>query len=141
MYSWVVKCPGDYNPSQVKGFCFLKWLARLARKLTSCHHTLQTDDIGMVKLGHDAGFAQKISPLFLSVADLQSLQGHGDVPLPRQPHTAVTHFPKLSCSTESYTALLLFQTFLTLQDIWFKSHSRVQNSGSLSRDKLMILFH
>lgn len=80
--------------------------------LTSCHYSLQTNDIGMVKLGHDAGFAQKISPLFFSVADLQSLQGHGDVPLPRQPHTAVTHFPELSCGTGSHTALLTLQTFV-----------------------------
>lgn len=105
----------------------------MTRKLTSCHHSLQTDDIGMVKLGHDAGFAQKISPLFLSVADLQSLQGHGDVPLAGQPHTAITHFPELSCSTESYTALLLFQIFVTITIYMIQEHSRLQKSDSLSR--------
>jgi len=36
--------------------------------LTLGDHPLQVDDVGMVKLPHDAGFAQEVPPLLLSVA-------------------------------------------------------------------------
>lgn len=35
--------------------------------LTFSNYTFQVDDIGVVKLSHDTGFTQEVSPLFISV--------------------------------------------------------------------------
>lgn len=46
------------------------------------HHALQVDDVGMVKLGHDAGFAQEIPTLLLCVTGFQRFDSHWPVPFP-----------------------------------------------------------
>lgn len=60
------------------------------------HHSLQVDDVGMVELPHDAGFAQEVPPLLLSVAWFQSLDGHQNLPLSRKPEITTTYLSKLT---------------------------------------------
>lgn len=43
-------------------------------------HALQVNDVRMVELPHYAGLAQKVPPLFLRVAWLESLYGHKHFP-------------------------------------------------------------
>lgn len=38
--------------------------------LTLCDHALQSDDVGVVELSHDAGLSQEVPPLTLCVAAL-----------------------------------------------------------------------
>lgn len=44
--------------------------------LTFSDDSLQPDDVGVVKLAHDAGFSQEVPPLLLSVANFQGFDGH-----------------------------------------------------------------
>ncbi len=60
------------------------------------HHSFQMDDVGMVKLPHDAGFAQEVPPLLLRVAWFQSLNGHQNLPLPRKPEITAAYLSKLT---------------------------------------------
>lgn len=64
--------------------------------LTLGDNALQPDDVGMVKLAHDRGLPQEVPPLLLAVARLEGLDGHGDLPLPRQPERAAANLAKLS---------------------------------------------
>ena len=50
----------------------------------------------MVKLSHDGGLGQEVPPLFVSVARLQTLDGHVDLPLSLHTQAAAAHLPKLS---------------------------------------------
>lgn len=59
-------------------FCDGRLYGRESR-LTARDHTLQPDDVGMVKLSHDARLAQEVPPLLVRVACLQSLDGHTDL--------------------------------------------------------------
>lgn len=59
-------------------------------------HALETDDIRVVKLAHDAGLRQEVPPLLLRVARLQCLDGYVDLPLAWQFQTALVHLPKLT---------------------------------------------
>lgn len=79
-----------------------------------CHHALQVDDVGVIKLAHDAGFAQEVPPLLFSVARLQCLDGYQDLSLSRQAQVSAAHLPKLTwrkirCST--WLIQNLFPTF------------------------------
>lgn len=47
--------------------------------LTFSDNSFQPDDVGMVKLSHDARFSQEVSPLLLCVAHFQGLDGHWDL--------------------------------------------------------------
>lgn len=58
-------------------------------------HTLQMDDVGMIKLAHDGGLAQEVPPLFLSVARLECLDGYKDLSLAWQFQVATAYFTKL----------------------------------------------
>lgn len=64
-----------------------------------CHHALQVDDVGVIKLTHDAGFTQEVPPLLLSVARLQRFNSYQDLSFPRKAQVSATHFPKLTCRT------------------------------------------
>lgn len=61
-----------------------------------CHHTLQVDDVGVIKLTHDAGFTQEVPPLLLGVAWFQCFNGYQDLSLPRQTQVSTAHLPKLT---------------------------------------------
>lgn len=75
-------------------------------RFTSCHDTLQMNDIGMVELSHNAGLAEEVPPLLLRVAGLQSLYGHEHLPLPRQPQVSAAHLAELSCQGNSEFSLI-----------------------------------
>src|SRR4029434_10482561 len=67
-------------------------------------HALQSDDVGVVKLSHDAGLSQEVPPLPLRVAALQSLYGHRGLLPARGTQAAATHLTKLSCGhTHTHT--------------------------------------
>lgn len=54
------------------------------------------DNVWVVELPHDAGFAQKVPPLFFRVPDFQGFDGHGDISFPWKLQTATAHFSKFS---------------------------------------------
>lgn len=60
-------------------------------------HPLQVDDIGMLKLPHDAGLAQELPPLFLCVTWLQGLNSYCVFALPWVFQAPKAHLSKLSC--------------------------------------------
>lgn len=62
------------------------------------NHALQANDVGVVKLAHDARLAQKVPTLLLWVASLQRLNGHIDFPLAWKFQTPLVHLSKLSCN-------------------------------------------
>lgn len=64
---------------------------------TSRHDSLQMNDIRMVKLSHNAGFTQEVTPLLLSVAHFECLDGNWHIPFSRQLQSATAHLSKLSC--------------------------------------------
>lgn len=53
-------------------------------KLTSCHNPFQSDDVGVVKLAHDACLTEEIPPLLLCETCFQTLDGHMDLPFTGQ---------------------------------------------------------
>lgn len=65
-------------------------------KLTSGHNPFQSDDVGVVKLAHDACLTEEIPPLLLCVACFQTLDGHMDLPFTGQTQTAAAHLPKFT---------------------------------------------
>lgn len=58
----------------------------------------------MVELTHDGSLRQEVSPLAVSVAHLESLDGYDDLPTPRQLEATAAHLPKLSCESPGETA-------------------------------------
>lgn len=58
----------------------------------------------MVELAHDGSLGQEVSPLAISVAHLESLDGYDDLPAPRQLEATAAHLPKLSCESPGETA-------------------------------------
>ncbi|KAL0183748.1 hypothetical protein M9458_019444, partial [Cirrhinus mrigala] len=54
-----------------------------------------SDDVGVVELSHDAGFAEEVPPLFLGVSGFERLDGHTDLLLRRQLQSAAAHLSKL----------------------------------------------
>lgn len=64
--------------------------------LTLGYHALQPDDVGVVELAHDGGLPQEVPPLLLAIARLEGLDGHGDLPLPRQPERTAANLAELS---------------------------------------------
>lgn len=70
--------------------------------LTFCDHTLQPDDVWMVELSHDGRLREEVSPLFVRVSCLQTLDGHIDLPLPLNTETTAAHLPKLSWQTHKH---------------------------------------
>lgn len=48
--------------------CELVQLLEESPGITSGHNSFQMNDIGMIELAHDAGFAQEFPPLLLCVA-------------------------------------------------------------------------
>lgn len=72
------------------------WLLNVGLKLTSGHNPFQSDDVGVVKLAHDACLTKEISPLLLGVACFQTLYGHMDLPFTGQAQMAAAHLAKLT---------------------------------------------
>lgn len=66
------------------------------RRLTHGDHALQTDDVGMIKLAHDARLAQKIPPLLLGKPSLQRLNGHTHLTLRRELQTTAANLAILA---------------------------------------------
>lgn len=65
-------------------------------RLTLRDHTLQPDDVWVIKLAHDGSLPQEVPPLLLAVARLQGLDGNGDLPLPWQPEWAAANLTELT---------------------------------------------
>lgn len=55
-------------------------------------------------MAHDGSLGQEVSPLAVSVAYFQSLDGYDDLPTPRQLEATAAHLPKLSCESPGETA-------------------------------------
>ena len=53
------------------------------------------NDVGVVELAHDAGLRQEVPPLLVSVAGLQRLDGHADLPLAWHLQAATADLPEL----------------------------------------------
>lgn len=68
-------------------------------------HALQVNNIRVVELPHDAGLAEEVSPLLLSVARLQSFYGHKHLPFARELQVAAAHLAKLSCGKKAVVQL------------------------------------
>lgn len=66
-------------------------------------HAFQTDNVGVVELAHDRSLWQEVSPLPISVAHLESLDGYNDLPASGQLEATATHLPKLSCQSPGET--------------------------------------
>ncbi len=64
--------------------------------LTLCNHTLQSDDVRIIKLSHDARLSQEIPSLTLSVSPLQSLYSHRNFLFSWDTEPATAHLPKLA---------------------------------------------
>lgn len=58
----------------------------------------------MVELAHDRSLGQEVSPLAVSVAYFESLDGYNDLPAPRQLEAPTAYLPKLSCESPGGTA-------------------------------------
>lgn len=84
----------------------MDFTAKKARALTACHHALQPDDVGVVKLSHDAGLPQEVLPLPLHVAPLQRFDGHRDLLLPRGAQATAAYLPKFTCITHTHISIL-----------------------------------
>lgn len=65
-------------------------------QLTSGNNPFQPDDVGVVKLAHDACLTEEIPPLLLCVACFQTLDGHMDLPFTGQTQTSTAHLSKLT---------------------------------------------
>lgn len=57
----------------------------------------------MVKLAHDGSLREEVSPLSISVAHLEGLNGYNDLPPSRQFEATAAHLPKLSCGSPGDT--------------------------------------
>lgn len=66
------------------------------RMLTSGDDSLQSNDVGMVELAHDAGFTEKVTSLLLRVSGFKTLDGHLDLPFTGQPQTPTTNLSELT---------------------------------------------
>lgn len=64
--------------------------------LTFGDNTLQTDNVLMGKLAHDAGFTKEVLPLLLGVAWLQSLYCYCDLTAPWCLQRTTVHLAKFS---------------------------------------------
>lgn len=73
--------------------------------LTFGDDSLQTDDVGVIELAHDAGLTQEIAPLLLRVSGFQGLDGHADLPLPGRLQAPATHLAELTCEQTPHAAL------------------------------------
>lgn len=86
-----------YNPSHPSESYFnAKRTKQPHTERTFGDHTLQMNDVGVVKLAHDAGLRQEVSPLLFSVAGFQRLYGHADLPLARHFQATAADFTKFS---------------------------------------------
>lgn len=83
--------------------------------LTSGDDSLQSNDIGMVELPHDAGLAQKVTSLLLWISSFQTLDGHLDLPLTGQPQTATANLSKLTWESNKSTSTNWNPFFISLK--------------------------
>lgn len=105
--------PTEIRSSERKKVGFIypeKWIkCSILHKLCDNHcgpalgdHTLQPDDVGLVKLAHDWCLGQEVSPLPLRVANLQGLDGHGDFLFPNRLQATFVHLSKLTCRWKAH---------------------------------------
>ncbi len=70
-------------------------LKKLKRR-TFSDDSLQSDDVGVVELAHDAGLAQKVPPLLVGVSSFEGFYGYADLALSRHFETTAAHLPEFS---------------------------------------------
>ncbi len=63
-------------------------------------HTLQADDVGVVKLPHDWSLGQEVTSLLLRIACFQCFDGNVDLSFSRQFQSTFIHLPELSWGTQ-----------------------------------------
>lgn len=74
-------------------------MTRLPTVLTFSDDSLKADDVGVIKLAHDAGLAQEITSLLLCVSGFEGFDGYADLPFTRHLQAPATHFAELTCNT------------------------------------------
>lgn len=90
-----------YHPHPQEGVesTILHELCQDHHRATGRDDPLQVDDVRVLELAHDGRLRQEVPPLLVSVAPLQSFNGHIVFFLPRDFQASSTHLPKLSCGT------------------------------------------
>lgn len=73
---------------------------KLCKELTLSDHSLQPDDVGVVKLPHDRGLTQKVSSLLVHITTLKGLYCHRDVHPAWYTQTATADFSKFTYRTQ-----------------------------------------
>lgn len=71
-------------------------LVCISQWLTSGNDALQSDNVGVVELAHNAGLAEEVSSLFLWISCLQTFDGHVDLSLAGKLQTAAANLTKLT---------------------------------------------
>lgn len=61
--------------------------------------TVEADDVGVLKLAHDAGLAEEFAALLLRVAPFQGLDGHVDLLLARYLQKATADLSEFTCES------------------------------------------
>ena len=72
-------------------------------RLTFCDHSLQPDDVGVVKLAHDGCLAQEVPALTLHISSFQRLYCHGNLLFPRCSQATAAHLAKFPWKTHTHT--------------------------------------
>lgn len=91
-------------------------------------HTLQPDNVWLVKLAHDWGFRQEVPPLSLRVAHLQRLDGHRNFFFPDGFQSAFVHLAKLTWNSKELR-LDIYNALCTLITHWWSVSSSNEHWG------------
>lgn len=73
------------------------WRGEWGGTRTFGDNAFQVDYVWVVKLSHDAGLTQEVSPLLVSIASFQSLDGHTDLSLAGHFETPTADLSKFTC--------------------------------------------
>lgn len=96
-------------------------MMRLPTVLTFSDDSLKADDVGVIKLAHNAGLAQEITSLLLRVSGFEGFDGHADLSFPWHLQAPTTHFAELTCDTH-HTELYNHDTircFVKDWSVWY----------------------
>lgn len=66
-------------------------------QLTFSHHTFKMNDVGVIKLSHDAGLAEEVPSLFIGVTSFQGLDSYINFSFTRNLQSPAANLSKLSC--------------------------------------------
>lgn len=78
----------------------LTWLCKGSDPHTFGDDAFHVNYIRVVKLSHDAGLTQEVSPLFVRITGFQRLNGHTDLSLARHFETPTADFTKFTFGRE-----------------------------------------